>query len=108
MLVLINQGELCINEAERIKAWIEHYTGQLNVAFPWNESSLPKAPPAVGPTRPITDKMTKVALDQVKSDKEAAPSGISFEMSKAAGDTDITFLCNLIKYVMIQGEILED
>ena len=63
MLVLINQGELCINEAERIKAWIEHYTGQLNVAFPWNESSLPKAPPAVGPTRPITDKMTKVALD---------------------------------------------
>ena len=44
----------------------------------------------------------------MKSDKEAAPSGISFEMSKAAGDTDITFLCNLIKYVMIQGEILED
>ena len=100
MLVPINQDQLCINEAEGIKAWIDHYTGQLNVAFPWNESVLPKAPPAVGPTPPITDKMAKVALDQVKSYKEAVPSGIIFEVSKAAVDTVITFLCNLINLII--------
>ena len=26
-----NQGELCLDEAERMKAWVEHYKSLLNV-----------------------------------------------------------------------------
>ena len=31
ILVQNNQGELCLDEAERMKAWVEHYKSLLNV-----------------------------------------------------------------------------
>ena len=36
MPVRNNQGELCLDDSERMKAWVEHYKGLLNVEFPWD------------------------------------------------------------------------
>ena len=62
MPVRNNQGELCLDDSERMKAWVEHYKGLLNVEFPWDEGEIPDAPPVEGPPPPITDKMVTKAL----------------------------------------------
>ena len=108
MPVRNNQGELCLDEADRMKAWVEHYKGLLNVEFPWDENALPEAPPVVGPPPPITDKMVTVALGKMKSGKAAGPSGIIVEMLRAAGEIGITFLRELITSVVIHGKIPVD
>ena len=91
-----------------MKAWVEHYKGLLNVEFPWDENALPEAPPVLGPPPPITDKMVTKALGKMKSGKAAGPSGIIVEMLKAAGNTGIIFLRELITSVMIHGKIPAD
>ena len=108
MPVRNNQGELCLGESERMKAWVEHYKSLLNVEFPWDESALPEAPPTAGPPPPITDKMVIKALGKMKCGKAAGPSGIIVEMLKAAGKNGIVFLRELITSVMINGKIPED
>ena len=94
MPVRNNQGELCL-DSERMKAWVEHYKGLLNVEFPWDEGALPDAPPVEGAPPPITDKMVTKALAKMKSGKSAGPSGIIIEMLKAAGSKGIDFLREL-------------
>ena len=108
MPVRNNQGELCLDDSERMKAWVEHNKGLLNVEFPWDEGELPDAPPVEGPPPPITDKMVTKALAKMKSGKSAGPSGIIVEMLKAAGSKGIDFLCELIISVVKHGKIPED
>ena len=108
MPVRNNQGELCLDDSERMKAWVEHYKGLLNVEFPWDEGALPDAPPVEGPPPPITDKMVTKALAKMKSGKSAGPSGIIVEMLKAAGSKGIDFLRELIISVVKHGKIPED
>ena len=103
-----NQGELCLADSERMKAWVEHYKALLNVEFPWDEGALPDAPPVKGPPPPITDKMVTKALAKKKPGKSAGPSGIIVEMLKAAGSKGIDFLRELIKSVVKHGKIPED
>ena len=95
MPVRNNQGELCLDDSERMKAWVEHYKSLLNVEFPWDEGALPDAPPVEGPPPPITDEMVTKALAKMKSGKAAGPSGIIVEMLKAAGSKGIVFLREL-------------
>jgi hypothetical protein len=94
--------------SKRMKAWVEHYKGLLNVEFPWDESALPEAPPIAGPPPSISEKQVKKTLGKMKSGKASGPSGIIVEMLKAAGETGITFLRELITSVMIHGRIPED
>ena len=104
MPVRNNQGELCLDDSERMKAWVEHYKSLLNIEFPWDEGALPDAPPVEGPPPPITDEMVTKALAKMKSGKAAGPSGIIVEMLKAAGSKGIVFLRELTKH----GKIPED
>ena len=90
MPVRNNEGELCLDESKRMKAWAEHYKGLLNVAFPWDESAIPEAPPTAGP--PPSEKKVKKALCKWSF----ISSGIIVEMLKGAGETFITFLRELI------------
>ena len=108
MPVRNNQGELCLDDSERMKAWVEHYKGLLNVEFPWDEGALPDAPPVEGPPPPITNEMVAKALAKMKSGKAAGPSGIIVEMLKAAGSKGIDFLRELTKSVVKHGKIPED
>ena len=108
MPVRNNQGKLCLDDSERMTAWVEHYKGLLNVEFPWDEGALPDAPPVEGPPPPIADKMVTKALAKMKSGKSAGPSGIIVEMIKAAGSKGIDFLRELIKSVGKHGKIPEE
>ena len=108
MPVRNNEGVLCLGEEERMKAWVEHYKSLLNVEFPWDESALPEAPPVAGPPPSISEEKVIKALGKMKSGKAGGPSGIIVEMLKAAGQTGITFLRELITSVMIHGKIPED
>ena len=108
MPVRNNQGELCLDDSERMKAWVEHYKSLLNVEFSWDEGALPDAPPVEGPPPPITDEMVTKALAKMKSGKAAGPSGIIVEMLKAAGSKGIVFLRELTKSVVKHGKIPED
>ena len=80
MPVRNNQGELFLDDSERMKAWVEHFKGLLNVKLRWDEGALP----------------------------DAGPSGIIVEMLKAAGSKGIDFLRKLIKSVVKHGKIPED
>ena len=91
-----------------MKAWVEHYKGLLNVEFPWDEGTLPDAPPVEGPPLPITDKMVTKALAKMQPGKSAGPSGIIVEMLKAVGSKGIDFLRKLIKSVVKHAKIPED
>ena len=75
MPVRSNQGELCLDDSERMKAWVEHHKGLLNVEFPCDVGALPDAPPVEGPPLPITDEMVTKALAKMKPGKAAGPSG---------------------------------
>ena len=108
MPVRNNQGELSLDESAKMKAWVEHYNGLLNVEFPWDENSLPDAPPVIGPAPPITDDMVIKALKKMKSGKASSPSGIIVEMLKAAGKKGIDFLRELTTSVIMNGKIPED
>ena len=102
------QGELCLDESRRMKAWEEHYKSLLNVEFPWDEAALPEAPPISGAFPQITDQMVIKALGKMKCGKAAGPSGIIVDMLKAAGNDGIVFLRELIISVMMNGKIPED
>ena len=91
MPVRNNQGELCLDDSERMKAWVEHYKGLLNVEFPWDVGALSDAPPVESPPPPITDKMVTKALAKMKPGTSAGPSGIRVEMLKAAGSKGVDF-----------------
>ena len=103
-----NQGELCLDDSERMKAWVEHYKSLLNVEFPWDKGALPDAPPVEGPPPPITDEMVTKALAKMKCGKAAGPSGIIVEMLKAAGSKGIVSLRELTKSVVKHGKIPKD
>ena len=108
MPVRNNQGELCLEEADKMKAWVEHYKGLLNTEFPWDKDSLPDALPVEGPPPPITIEMVTKALSKMKSGKAAGPSGIIIEMLKAAGSKGTEFLHELITATVKHGKIPED
>ena len=67
MPVRKNEGVLCLSDEERMKAWIEHYKGLLNVEFPWDESALPEASPIAGPPPSISGEKVIKALGKMKS-----------------------------------------
>ena len=91
MPVRNNQGELCLDDTERMKAWVEHYNGILNVAFPWDEDALPDDPPVEGPPPPITEETVTKSLAKMKPGKSAGASSIILEMIKASGNKGIAW-----------------
>ncbi|MCP3892139.1 MAG: hypothetical protein GY702_25195, partial [Desulfobulbaceae bacterium] len=47
-------GELALSDAEKMKAWVEHYSKLLNVEFDWPRELLPSVASTQGPVLPIT------------------------------------------------------
>ena len=78
-------GELALSDAEKMKAWVEHYSKLLNVEFDWPRELLPSVAPTQGPVPPVTTDMIEKAIGKMKPGKAAGPSGITAEMLKATG-----------------------
>ena len=43
-----DEGNLCLSDEQKKKAWKEHYEHLLNDEFPWNPEDLPVAEPVAG------------------------------------------------------------
>ncbi|KAI8503283.1 hypothetical protein Bbelb_191040 [Branchiostoma belcheri] len=68
MCVRNDAGELSLNDEDKMKAWVEHYSRLLNVEFEWPKDELPVAAPVVGPPPPVTTEMISSALSKMSED----------------------------------------
>ena len=106
--VLNDAGELALTDADKMNAWVEHYSRLLNVEFDWPSAFLPEVSPTAGPPPPVTDEMIKLALSKMKSGKAAGPSGITAEMLKASGPEGVELLRQLCESVLNGDAIPSD
>merc|ERR1712082_168724 len=92
-------GELTLTDADKMNAWVEHYSRLLNVEFEWPRELLPDVAPTAGPPPPVTTETIRAALGKMKGGKAPGPSGITAEMLKASGDEGIELIRQLAKMV---------
>ena len=81
MCIKNDNGELALNDDEKMKAWVELYDRPLNIDFDWPLDSLPDVSPVEGPPPPVISKLINHALKNIKGGKPASPSGIVAEMT---------------------------
>lgn len=93
---------------ERMKAWRDHYSLLLNVEFPWNPEGLQEQDPVQGPPILISEEMVTTAINSMKKNKAAGPSGIAVEMIRAAGPSVLTMITNLVNLIIQEGKIPEE
>ena len=91
--------ELTLTDADKMKAWVEHYSRLLNVEFEWPSDLLPDVAPTAGPPPPVTTETIHTALGKMKGGKAPGPSGITAEMLKASGDEGIELIRQLAELV---------
>ncbi|KAI8496011.1 hypothetical protein Bbelb_264270 [Branchiostoma belcheri] len=105
MCVRNDAGELSLNDEDKMKAWVEHYSRLLNVEFEWPKDELPVAAPVVGPPPPVTTEMISSALSKMRCGKAVGPSGINAEMLKAAGEEGVELTRQLAETVFSSGTV---
>ena len=101
-------GEMSMSKEAKQNVWAEHYERRLNVEFDWDPYHLSNELPLEGPPIPITIDMVKKAIAKIMSGNAAGPSGIVVEMSKAAGDTGATMICDLATAINCDGKVPTD
>lgn len=101
-------GDISYTEMERMKAWRDHYSLLLNVEFPWNPEGLQEQDPVQGPPILISEEMVTTAINSMKKNKAAGPSGIAVEMIRAAGPSVLTMITNLVNLIIQEGKIPEE
>jgi predicted CopG family antitoxin len=95
--------ELSLNDDEKIKAWVEHYTRLLHVEFEWSSDLLPEAAPVEGPSPPVILDIICKALHKMKRGKTAVPSEVIAEILKLSGEEGITMLMHLTEKAFSEG-----
>ena len=98
--VFDDAGNMCVTDADKMRAWEEHYERLANVEFPWNEGDLTAAEPVEGPAVHISDEMVGAAVKKLKSGKAAGPSGVVGEMIKGCGEIGTQHLGRLINRIV--------
>ena len=58
--------------------------------------------PIAGPAMRIEQDWVKLAINKMKSDKAAGPSGIVSEMLKASGEAGIDLVTDLVNSIFIK------
>ena len=66
MSIQNDNGELALNDNEKMKAWIEHYDRLLNIEFNWPLALL-EILPLEGPLPPVTTKFINRATEEKES-----------------------------------------
>ena len=107
-------GEKCIkddnnnmafdDETKKV-AWKQHYERLLNVEFEWNRNDLPVANPVHGPPIHVSFEMVAEAVGKMKTKKAPGPSGVVAEMLKAAGDSCIRRVTDLVNAIISSGSV---
>ena len=81
----VKYEKLALTDADKKKAWVEHYSKLLNIEFDWPRDSLPEVSPTEGDPPLVTTEHITAAIGKMKCGKAAGPSGVTAEMLKAAG-----------------------
>ena len=76
--------------------------------FLWNASNMSDKPPVEGAALKITIEMVSKAINKVKADKAAGPSGIITEMIKAANNEIIDCITSLFNHIVYNGRVPND
>ena len=100
-----DKGDLAFSDEDKLKAWNEHYEKLLNEEFPWDEKHLDTGTPKEGPAPKLTREAVQKALLKMKDGKAAGGSGIVAEMLKAAGETGLDLLTDLLNSIIHDQEM---
>jgi hypothetical protein len=103
-----DDGNLAFSDAEKLKAWKQHYSRLLNVEFPWDENSLTEEEAVLGPHPHISYETVAKAIDKMKCGKAAGPSGILIEMVKVGGHSVVNAITDLINRIISEECIPAD
>ena len=80
-----------------MEVWRAHYDKISNDEFAWDRTGLTNASPVCGPSERISALEVGAAIEKMKQDKAAGPTGVVAEMLKSAGGTGtllVTDVCN--------------
>ncbi len=103
-----DSGSMCFSVDAKKVAWKEHYERLLNIEFPWDCDNLPVVDPVSGPPIQVTVEMVLEAIGKMKSNKAAGPSGVVAEMLKAAGDSGVYVVTQLVNSIISSGNVPQD
>ena len=92
----------------RKQAWKSYYNKLLNTEFVWDRNSLSTVEPIAGPAMRIERDWVKSAINKMKSNKAAGPSGIVSEMLKASSEAGIDLVTDLVNSILNEGVIPTD
>lgn len=103
-----DDGNITYDDESKLDAWRQHYERLLNVEFEWNEEDLSTVLPVQGPSPLSSNSMIATAIKHMKLGKAAGPSGIVAEMIKAAGESIIPLITNLINLIIQKAEVPDE
>ena len=96
-------GELAFDDKSKKAAWKSYCNKLLNTEFEWDRNSLSTVEPIAGPAMRIERDWVKSAINKMKSNKAAGPSGIVSEMLKAS-----SLVTDLVNSILSEGVIPTD
>ena len=77
----------------------------MNTEFAWDRNSLSQAD-TVSDIPCLSDKdMVRKSVSKIKKEKAARPSGVVSEIVKAAGETEVDMITDLINQIIVEGVI---
>ena len=103
-----DQGSLVFSDAEKLKAWKEHYQRLLNEEFPWDSNKIDIGVPKEGPALWIDREAVRAALGKMKDSKTAGASGIVAEMLKASGEVGLDIFTELFNNIVKEEKVPSD
>ena len=104
-----NASGQIVTEEEKVKAvWEDYFKTLLNEEFCWSKEDLETCSSNDTVCEPITEDEIREAMDKMKKKKAAGPTGITFELIKAAGIEGIKWLTEVCNAVIRDGGIPED
>ena len=101
-------GKVVVEEEKVRDIWAAYYEKLLNEEFDWNINELRDADAVSGPLEEISMQEVGAAIYKMKSDKATGPTGVAAEMLKAAGESGIRWMTDLLNAVVKKGNIPED
>jgi len=101
-------GKVEVGEARIKEIWREYFEGLLNTEFDWDRDSLEEVAMVSGPAERISMLEVQAALADMKCGKAAGPSGVVAEMLKAAGESGVEWMTELLNSIVKEGKVPSD
>ena len=101
-------GKVVVEEEKVRDVRAAYYEKLLNEEFDWNMKELSDADVVSGPIEEISMQEVRAAIYKMKSDKSTGPTEVAAEILKAAGESGVRWMTDLLNTVVKKGNIPED